>query len=302
MPSVPEFEGIETFPGRVLHSHDFKHHEEFKNQTVLLIGGSFSAEDLALHCLKGKAKEVLISCRKPMDTLWKKPVVLLPLLSYIEGSSVHFPDGTVKEVDSIIFCTGYKHHFPFLPDDLRLHNITQLFFLPELYKGIFWKSNPSVMYMGAMNMAYTNRLLEAQASWIVKHLTGNLEVPNSKERAKNITEWVVKWVLQNWGKYQGFKSPTFRCSKINDVRSILEFQTDYILDLVKDSGHPYDLNLLEMLYEIYIHKKTDPKTYRDQCFTSVYTGIRSVEPKIPNMKIQDDSIEAYLQSGRVKES
>ena len=28
-------------------------------------------------------------------------------------------DGTSKKIDAIILCTGYKHHFPFLPDDLH---------------------------------------------------------------------------------------------------------------------------------------------------------------------------------------
>ena len=38
----------------------------------------------------------------------------------MDENSAYFGDGTSKKIDAIILCTGYKHHFPFLPDDLRL--------------------------------------------------------------------------------------------------------------------------------------------------------------------------------------
>ena len=55
------------------------------------------------------------------------------------------------------------------------------------------------------------------------------------------------------------------------------------------------------MLQIYLDKKRNPLTFRDQCYTSKYTGITSARPKIPYMKIQDDSKEAYMQSGRVDE-
>ena len=51
MPHIPDFPGIERFPGRVLHAHDFRDKNEFSGKTLLLIGSSYSAEDIALQCV-----------------------------------------------------------------------------------------------------------------------------------------------------------------------------------------------------------------------------------------------------------
>ena len=43
---------MESFPGRILHGHDFRDAEEFKNKDVVVLGSSYSAEDIALQCYK----------------------------------------------------------------------------------------------------------------------------------------------------------------------------------------------------------------------------------------------------------
>ena len=37
VPFVPEYPGVEKFPGRVMHSHDFRDAKEFKGKTLLLV-------------------------------------------------------------------------------------------------------------------------------------------------------------------------------------------------------------------------------------------------------------------------
>src|SRR5690625_1513442 len=49
-PNMPHFPGVESFPGRVLHAHDFRDACEFENRRVLLIGSSYSAEDIGSQC------------------------------------------------------------------------------------------------------------------------------------------------------------------------------------------------------------------------------------------------------------
>ena len=46
-PNSPHFDGLENFHGRVMHAHDLKDATEFKGQHVLIIGTSYSAEDIA---------------------------------------------------------------------------------------------------------------------------------------------------------------------------------------------------------------------------------------------------------------
>jgi trimethylamine monooxygenase len=59
VPNVPSFEGIETFEGRVLHAHDFRSAVEFKGKDVLIIGSSYSAEDIASQVYKYGANSII---------------------------------------------------------------------------------------------------------------------------------------------------------------------------------------------------------------------------------------------------
>ena len=52
VPHIPDFVGIDKFPGRVCHAHDFRDASEFEGKRLLLIGSSYSAEDIAMQCVK----------------------------------------------------------------------------------------------------------------------------------------------------------------------------------------------------------------------------------------------------------
>ena len=71
---------------------------------------------------------------KPMGFKWPANWEEVPLLQKVESKTAHFKDGTTKEIDAIILCTGYLHHFPFLPDDLRLKTANRMWPL-DLYRG-----------------------------------------------------------------------------------------------------------------------------------------------------------------------
>ncbi|TGT54146.1 NAD(P)/FAD-dependent oxidoreductase, partial [Mesorhizobium sp. M2E.F.Ca.ET.166.01.1.1] len=60
-PNVPEFPGFETFNGRILHAHDFRDAREFVGQDILIIGTSYSAEDIGSQCWKYGCKSVTVS-------------------------------------------------------------------------------------------------------------------------------------------------------------------------------------------------------------------------------------------------
>ena len=154
-PNVPYFPGVEKFPGRVMHAHDFRDALEFAGKRVLLIGASYSSEDIGVQCYKYGAKEITFSYRtKPMGFTFNEHFEEKPLLLKVEGHTAFFKDGTTKEVDAIVLCTGYQHHFPFLPDDLRLKTKNRLWPL-GLYKGVFWEENPKLVYLGMQDQYYT---------------------------------------------------------------------------------------------------------------------------------------------------
>merc|ERR1712243_198351 len=103
---------------------------------LLLIGSSYSAEDIALQCLKYGAQHIICTWRsKPMGFKWPKEVEERPLVQRFDGKVATFKDGTTAEIDVVMMCTGYLHSYPFLREDLRL-KAKNLLYPPGLYKGI----------------------------------------------------------------------------------------------------------------------------------------------------------------------
>src|SRR5213076_365414 len=154
-PNMPSFEGFGQFPGRIMHSHDFRDAQEFAGKRLLVIGSSYSAEDIALQTKKYGAHSITISYRTaPMDFPWPAGIDEVPLLSKVDGHTAHFADGTARDVDAIVLCTGYQHSFGFISDELRLRTANVLY--PDnLYKGVFWLGNPDLMYLGMQDQYYT---------------------------------------------------------------------------------------------------------------------------------------------------
>lgn len=60
----------------------------------------------------------LVNCDLP-DQILQGALVMKPNLRAFRDSGVVFEDGTVEEnIDAVVFCTGYKASFPFLPPAL----------------------------------------------------------------------------------------------------------------------------------------------------------------------------------------
>ena len=161
-PNVPQFDGLSSFGGRVMHGHDFRDALEFKDKDILIVGTSYSSEDIASQCYKYGCKSVTISHRTAaMNYHWPDNITQVPLLVKADpDNTVHFKDGSKKKVDAIILCTGYLHHFPFLNDELKLKTNNRLWPL-DLYKGIFWESNPKMIYLGMQDQFYTFNMFDA---------------------------------------------------------------------------------------------------------------------------------------------
>ena len=45
-PRCPDVEGSDTFPGRVMHSHNYRVNQAYKGQVVVIVGASASGEDI----------------------------------------------------------------------------------------------------------------------------------------------------------------------------------------------------------------------------------------------------------------
>lgn len=284
-PNMAEVEGVDRFKGRVMHSHDFRTPEEFAGKRVLVVGSSYSGEDIATQLLKFDAGKVVISCRSQLLN-YKWPVEEKPGLVKFEGNNAIFSDGTSQEFDSVIMATGFIHHYPFLAENLRLTAPNTLY-PPGLYKGIVWTAaaNSKLFYAGPQDLFYSLTLYDVTGCWIAKHFLGEISLPAREEMEKHWKSWVEKdksvarkFAEDRWaGKFQG-----------------VDFQTEYVQDLVADCGsdYPWNLDVAAIFKQWMNHKRANILTFRDQTYVSKNTGTKSIA-LLPNMQAFDDSMENF---------
>lgn len=279
-PNVPQFEGLEKFPGRVLHAHDFRDAVEFQGKDVLLVGSSYSAEDIGIQCHKYGAKSITFCYRtRPMGFKWPAGTSERPLLTKVTGKTAYFKDGTSKEVDAIVLCTGYLHHYPYLSDELRLQSRNRLY-PPTLYKGIFRENRPQLMYIGAQDQFYTFNMFDAQAWYARDVILGRITLPDAATQSKDMAGWIA------------------REEGLANADQMIDFQTDYMRDLLGATDYPHlDVEKVSSMFKEWEHHKgEDILTYRERSFPSTLTGNVAPIHHTPWMKALDDSLETFLQN------
>ncbi|MEC5167154.1 trimethylamine monooxygenase [Flavobacterium sp. PL11] len=277
-PNMPYFKGIENFPGTVMHAHDFRGADQFKDRSILLIGSSYSAEDIGVQCFKHGAKSVTLSYRSnPIGIDWPEGIKELPMVTHFEENIAFFKDGKSEKFDAVIMCTGYQHKFPFLPDELRLKTKNNLF--PDhLYKGIFFNSLPQLIYLGMQDQYYTFNMFDTQA-WVARdYIMKRLSIPAEAERRLDIDNWLE------------------RNNKLEGSLDNVDFQSDYIKDLLSLSDYPhFNVDKVAQMFKEWLQDKEDNiLTYRDKTYQSVVTGTMAAQHHTEWMDELDDSKERYL--------
>ncbi|WP_315926518.1 NAD(P)/FAD-dependent oxidoreductase [Mesorhizobium sp. SP-1A] len=279
-PNVPEYPGFAGFNGRILHAHDFRDAREFAGKDVLLIGTSYSAEDIGSQCWKYGAKSITNCYRtKPMGFKWPDNWEEKPLLEKVEGNTATFKDGSTKKIDAIILCTGYKHHFPFLPDDLRLRTANRLA-TADLYKGVAYVHNPAMFYIGMQDQWFTFNMFDAQAWWARDVILGRIKLPASKaELVADVEDRVAR---EDAGK---------------DDYEAIKYQGDYVKELISETDYPsFDVDgANQAFFEWKKHKKAGIMEFRNHAYRSVITGTMAPLHHTPWKDALDDSLESYLQ-------
>jgi len=215
-----------------------------------------------------------------MDFHWPDSFEQVPLLVKAEpDNTVHFKDGSKKKVDAIILCTGYLHHFPFLSDDLKLQTTNRLWPL-DLYKGIFWESNPQMIYLGMQDQFYTFNMFDAQAWYARDYILGKITLPSKDTMSADNQKWRQ------------------REEELVSDEDMIWFQGDYVKDLIKDTDYPsFDIEGVNNTFmEWEKHKHEDIMGFRNNSYKSLMTGKMSPQHHTPWIEELDDSLETYLQN------
>ena len=277
-PNMPNFEGFERFPGRILHAHDFRDATEFRGKDVLIIGTSYSAEDIGSQCWKYGAKSITVSHRTAaMGYDWPTNWEEVPLLTKVDGQTAYFKDGSSKPIDAIVLCTGYLHYFPFMEDKLRLVTANRLA-TADLYKGIAFIHNPKIHYIGMQDQWFTFNMFDAQAWWSRDVIMGRIDLPAQKDMISDVNDRVAR---EDAGQ---------------DDYDAIWYQGDYVKELIDETDYPsFDVEgACKVFKEWKGHKKQDIMTFRDNSYKSVITGSMAPIHHTPWKDAMDDTIESYL--------
>jgi trimethylamine monooxygenase len=277
-PKVPHFKGFEQFAGRILHAHDFREALEFKGKDLLIVGSSYSAEDIGSQCYKYGARSIT-SCYRtaPMGYKWPANWEEKPLLQRLENNRAYFVDGTSKHIDAVILCTGYKHHFPFLAEDLCLKTDNRLW-PRNLYKGVFWEANPRMIYLGMQDQWYSFNMFDAQAWYARDVILGRIGLPEKADMLADSQQWFE------------------REQTLETNQQMFEYQGAYIQQLVDATDYPnFDIAAVNDTFLHWKHDKADDiMGYRDKSYRSLMTGTQSPPHHTPWLQALDDSMAAYL--------
>ena len=254
---------------------------EFKDKDILIVGTSYSAEDIGSQCWKYGCKSVTVSHRTaPMGFDWPDNWREVPLLDHVDADTAYFKDGSAKKVEAIILCTGYQHHFPYLPDDLRLKTRNRLA-TADLYKGVAWVHNPKLFYIGMQDQWFTFNMFDAQAWWARDVILGRIAVPSDK--AALLRDVADRVTGEDAGK---------------DGHDAIDFQGAYVKELIAETDYPdFDVQGACQAFHDWKHQKSDGiMSFRDNAYRSVITGTMAPLHHTPWKDALEDSMESYLRS------
>ena len=179
VPQMPVIPGLESFPGLVMHSHDYRHPEVFQGKHLVILGAASSGQDICLQAAN-HAETVYLShkntlcCKLPENVEQHRPIK-----SVSEDGTVLFEDGQERKVCAILLCTGYNFSFPFLHDDcsiqVRNNRVT------HLYKHLFNTKYPTMSFIGLGLKICPFPQFSLQAQCIVAVLSERKKLPAEEE-------------------------------------------------------------------------------------------------------------------------
>lgn len=254
-PRIAQIPGADRWPGKQIHSHNYRVPEPFRNQVVVIIGSSASAVDISRE-IASVAKEVHIASWSTSieegenlpgyNNIWLRPMVE----SANEDGSISFPHGFKIFVDIILHCTGYKYSFPFLDtknivtvDDNRVGPLYKHVFPPSLapwlsFVGLPWKIAPFPQF-------------ELQSIWIAGILSGRISLPSKDEMTKDVEAFYAS--LQASGIPKRY------------THNMTGYQFEYNDWIAMQCGCPKTEEWRKKMYHATsLNRKIRPETYRDE--------------------------------------
>jgi cation diffusion facilitator CzcD-associated flavoprotein CzcO len=154
--NLPQTMGVQSFPHQIQHSISYRHPQLYSHKTVLVVGTSWSGQDLVRE-ISQHACKIYWSSRSgtfpsiPKTANLERIEFVGEIIKFNEDGSVETKDGYEFNVAHVIFATGYSYSFPFLPFISAQTKDS----VPNLEMQMFYKPDPSLMFLGlARNVSF----------------------------------------------------------------------------------------------------------------------------------------------------
>jgi hypothetical protein len=169
-PRVPRLQGITDFQGELRHSHNYRRAADFRGQRVAVLGRGASGADIVQELLAEAAAVYWCGFEAPRDngTFYTRPFPE----KITRNGMLHA--GVETEVDSILFCTGYRYELPFLDESIVIAHDN---YVAPLYKDILPPAFPRLAIIGLPFLVVPFPLYAMQAKWFAASLDGELTIP-----------------------------------------------------------------------------------------------------------------------------
>ncbi|MEU8530675.1 MULTISPECIES: flavin-containing monooxygenase [Streptomyces] len=111
-----------------------------------------------------------------------------PVIASLDGNTVSFADGTSAEADAIVYCTGFRTTYPYLPSGGPIGARGAV----ELYKRVVPADRRGLYFLGLIRpLGSITRLVEEQARWVARVVLGETALPPADVMREEIDAYLT---------------------------------------------------------------------------------------------------------------
>jgi cation diffusion facilitator CzcD-associated flavoprotein CzcO len=189
VPFIPQIKGMQEwskrYPNTISHSMYYQKPEDYRDLKTVVVGNGASGIDIAMQILTTCKHPLLQSQRSDSfllsDTSPKKQERPEIVEFVLQDKAVRFADGTIeKDIDAVLFCTGYFYSFPFL-NSLDPPLVTTGTHVENLYQHMIYRSHPTLCFPVLQQRVIPFPMAEAQGAVIARLWNNRISLPSESD-------------------------------------------------------------------------------------------------------------------------
>lgn len=179
VPLIPKLEGMDKFQGKVIHSHDYRTPDDFKDKVIVCLGGAASGQDICLDIAPVAAKITISHDRARIESPLPSNIVQKQGIAKLTPFSVIYKNGEEENLDVLLLCTGYRYKFPFLSEECQLKIVEER--ITPLYKHIIHTKFHTLSFIGMCKIICPFPQFDNQVRFVLSTLDGTQKLPSTAE-------------------------------------------------------------------------------------------------------------------------